>query len=266
MKKLSKYIKLLYPVIVIALVAKFVGVVMLVVLPKVSIEKQIPSDFSMNFKSYQSDKQFALKQTKDEVLKIKKPTYDLKDLVLKAIYKDVNGGIIVVQDLKTKEAIVLEKNETYKGYKLIEIYAKYVVFLKNKKRYTLKLYDDVNMQDDTLSSETSQNKTEKENVTVFKKDILKYATNFDAIWRNISIDDVKKDGKLVGFKVRYVRQRSAFGKLGLKRGDIITKVNYEPLTSYSQAFKIYNNIKEYNYLTITIIRDGKEKDLDYEIR
>ncbi len=260
MKKLLSYIKILSPFVVVALFAKLIGVVLLMFLPYTSLEKDTFMPSSIDFRNYKLDKALGFNSGKEKVVKIKEKMYDLKDLALKAIYKDNHSGVVIVVDIKTKEATVLSKGESIKGYKLIEIYTKYVIFLKNRRRYTLKLYDDLNIQDTMIKE------IQKDNLVVSKKDLMKYATNFNSIWRNISIEDVKKDKKIIGFKVTYIRRKSIFGKLGLKKGDIIIRVNSEPITNYAQAFKIYNNIKSYDYLEVTVLRNGKEKDLDYEIQ
>ena len=260
MKKILSYIKILSPFVIVALFAKLIGVALLIFLPYTSLEKDtfIPSD--IDFRNYKLNKALGFSPSKEKVVKIKEKMYDLKDLALKAVYKDNHGGIVIVVDIKTKEATVLSKGESIRGYKLIEIYSKYVIFSKNKKRYTLKLYDNLNIQD------TITKKIQKNNLVVSKKDLMKYATNFNSIWRNISIEDVKKNKKIIGFKITYIRRKSIFGKLGLKKGDIIIRVNSQPITNYAQAFKIYNNIKYYDYLEVTVLRNGKEKDLDYEIQ
>jgi len=262
MKKLSSFIDLLYPLLVIALLSKAISVAFLFFLPLKSLQYPLEDDLALPFRSYPFDKEFGLTIMTKKVIKIKKPSYDLKSMTLQAIYKDKNGGYIVVEDKKDKKTAVLSLNETYKGYKLSEIHKQYVIFVKNSKRYTLKLFSNlkINNLPETKSLEI------KDNYKVPKKEVLKYTKNFDAIWKNISINEIKKGEKITGFRIDYIKKGSAFDKLGLKRGDIIKMVNNEPLTSYAQAFKIYNNINKYDYITITVLRNGLEKDFDYEIR
>jgi len=264
MKKNLSYIKLFAPFIIVLLFVKTLTLGMLFFLPKVSIEKSSSKNSTLKFRSYNISKSFGLRELKHKIVQIKAPTYDLKDLMLQAIYKNSQGGVIIVVDVKSKKTVVLTISEEYKGYKLIKIYPKYVVFLKDGRKYTLKLYEDSNLKEDKVAEQVQQK--EEKIVSVPRKDIKKYATNFKAIWKHIVIDEVKQNGKISGFKIKFIRKKSVFGKLGLKRGDIITKINSEPLISYAQAFRIYNNIQNYSYLTITVLRDGKEKDFDYEIR
>ena len=56
-----------------------------------------------------------------------------------------------------------------------------------------------------------------------------------------------------------------FDNLGLKTGDIITKVNNVKLNNYSKAFKIYKNMRNIKHLNIEILRNNRRMELNYEI-
>jgi general secretion pathway protein C len=261
MKKILKYINTIFPFLIIILLCKAFSIVLLLNLPDASIEKNIVSTMGIKFRNYQLDKAVGDVRKNIKFRKIKQTLYNLKDLTLKAIYKNKTAGIIMVSDIKTEQTNILTIGESIKGYKLSKIFPKYVIFKKNKAKYTLKLYEDSKLQD--------YKKTKKQNRTngliIYKKQILKYTTNFNSIWKNISISEVKKNKNIFGFKITFIKRGTPFEKLGIKIGDIVTKVNSVPLTSYAQGLKIYNNMNSYDYLEITILRDGKEKDLDYEI-
>jgi general secretion pathway protein C len=102
---------------------------------------------------------------------------------------------------------------------------------------------------------------------ILKKSIInKYTKNFDNIWKEIAIKEIKKDGKIDGFKIGNLSSKSVFKKLGLKIGDIIKSVNNITLTSYAQAFKIYENMDNITNLHIVLERNNKQMELDYEIK
>ena len=85
------------------------------------------------------------------------------------------------------------------------------------------------------------------------------------IFKYIAIKPIYKDNRLVGFGVSNVKKGSVFDKMGLRKRDIITKINGEALTSETQAFKYFNKINELSSLTMTIKRGREEKELHYEI-
>ena len=64
-----------------------------------------------------------------------------------------------------------------------------------------------------------------------------------------------------GLYVEYVHPKSDAYKKGLRRGDVITKMNGTKLSSTAEIKKIRDNFKAGDEVTITIFRNGKEIDL-----
>jgi general secretion pathway protein C len=92
-----------------------------------------------------------------------------------------------------------------------------------------------------------------------------YAKNMDDIYKNIGITEVKKGGKIKGFRITFVRRDSPFAKLGIKRGDMIKSINGQEINSYNAAFETYKNIQNVENLTMVIQRGKEEMELEYEI-
>ena len=87
----------------------------------------------------------------------------------------------------------------------------------------------------------------------------------DKIWKDIGLAQYKNNGKADGFKVNFIKKGSDIEKLGLKRGDILKAVNAEPL-NLSSAMGFFNDINNLENLTLTVLRNGESKDLEYEIQ
>ncbi|CAA6824183.1 MAG: General secretion pathway protein C [uncultured Sulfurovum sp.] len=87
----------------------------------------------------------------------------------------------------------------------------------------------------------------------------------DKIWKDIGLAQYKENGKADGFKVNFIKGGSDIEKLGLKRGDILKAVNAEPL-NLSSAMSFFNDINNLENLTLTVLRNGKSEDLEYEIQ
>ena len=114
----------------------------------------------------------------------------------------------------------------------------------------------------TINEEVDYSKPLK----VSNQNIKKYIKDFDSIWKSIAIKETLDENKKInGFKIISIAKNSAFDKLGLKKGDIIKKVNNTVLKSYADAFKIYNKIGKINNLQITILRKNEEMEINYEI-
>jgi len=96
--------------------------------------------------------------------------------------------------------------------------------------------------------------------------IRKYSENPEEIWKNIGLYEVKSEGKLDGFKVRFVRKGSPFEKLGLQRGDIIKSINGEPIVDYATPMRMLRSADSIDELSITIERNHEEQELKYEVK
>ncbi len=84
--------------------------------------------------------------------------------------------------------------------------------------------------------------------------------------RSVRVRPHKKNGKVVGFKLRRFRSDSPLALLGAKKGDIIHAVNGKALTSVDQALGAYQNLRSENSLTFSITRNGKPMDINVGIR
>lgn len=208
---------------------------------------------------------------------------DINSFKLLAIYR--SKDLVVVTISKADKSSVLVKGDTIDGYILDDATAIEAIFLRNNKRYRLelmKLPSDPNGQQNVhYVSEANANPRVKVKdnekrpkgeivqdvgMTVIDKSLINhYGKNLNDIWQNIGIKEVMDGRKITGFKVNFVKRGSDFSKLGLRRGDIIKSVNGEELDSYNSAFELYKNIDTIENLTLTIMRDQKEMELNYEI-
>jgi len=75
----------------------------------------------------------------------------------------------------------------------------------------------------------------------------------------------KEGGKMSGMKVLSVKGGSIFEKLGMRRGDILQRVNGSEL-DVKKGFEIFSQLKDSKTFTLDLIRQGQPKTLEYEIR
>jgi len=180
---------------------------------------------------------------------------NLNSITLKAIYKNKNGGFIIIENKrKTK---FLDLNKSYNGYKLTFIGNTFAILNKSGKNYkiTFKKIKNSNLK-------YKVNKTdETPPVNIIKKDVFKeYKNNLSKIWKNIGIIKVKE-----GYKITYINKSSIFAKIGLKRGDILLEVNGRKLKNDADAWNVYKNADKTDNFEIKIKRQNQIKVLDYEV-
>ena len=266
MKRLFQSIDICMPYLYSLAFAKALSLAMLLFLP-FSVEKKPFLYINSEMKNYKVEEAFGFKTRAKQTLENQSfssiASSSLKELTLQAIYKNDSSGYAVLHDSSTKETIILSLNENYKEYTLKGLFPNYIILSKQHTEYRLTLFDET-----FTSSEKVSKKTDLQDgvIEISKEELLHFSNDLNSIWKNITLRESKQNGSIVGFEVAYIKKPSPFGKLGLLKGDIIIKLNSEPLTSYSQALKVYNEIQTYDYLELTVMRNGKEKELYYEIK
>lgn len=270
----SKFINILAVLLILVAIAKFLGLIALYFLPKTGVELAANTTTNIKYRSY---KFVHLYDLKDDVKKPSTKPKPIKNvlkidsLILRAIYGDDKEGFIVFAEKMAPQVNhILALNKTYKGYKLIQIRLLSVILQKGGKNFELTFKDTraniIPIKQRILKTPTPKNLGNTDVVrAIKKKDVMFYAKNFKEIWKNIAIKEVKRDGKIDGFKVLSVKQDSIFAQLGLLKGDIIMSVNNQPLKSYADAFKVYDNIGNFDSLKLDIIRNKQKKELEYEV-
>jgi len=213
--------------------------------------------------------------------KITKPILELTQFTLKAIYfnaKNKENTFIIVHDKKGKKSeksILVDINEKLKNlYTLVSVnpQTSEAIFDKDGVKYNMmidgiKSKKDHSKQNNTISVQdtTREANTDDSILAIPREKIFKYRNDYKSIWKEISIKEKVVNKKIIGFRIRKIKEGSLFSKLGLQKEDVITQVNDKPLKSYGDAFKIYYNIDNVKRLKLSIIRGSEIKEIDYEV-
>ena len=197
----------------------------------------------------------------------------MKGYKLLGLYNSTKKLVITVA--KGSKTNILAKGDKVNGFELTSAGRDFVIFKKNNKEFKLTLENKTNSKDIHLSSKpkhttaktkVSKEIVEEEGIKQIPKTLLtSYTKDMDKIWKDIGLSQYKKNGKAAGFKVNFVKKGSDMEKLGIQRGDILTGVNGETL-NLSSAMSVFNDINNLENLTLTVERNGKSEDLEYEIQ
>jgi len=267
---LNKIIKSLLPILILILTAFFINSVLYFYLPKIYYPTNNISSYDIPFNKYYIKNSFNInKKQKKEV--VKKKAYELiSNISLQAIYKtEDNNGWIIISEQASNKTRMLNIGDRFKGYKLKLIFIKYVIFEKNNKDYKLLLDNkDEKLSYNTVPEVQDKIETVSDLEYIIPRDTVKnYTANINKIWKDININEIKNSNNIItAFKVTKIRKGSIFDKLGLVKNDIIKSVNNVKLKSYADAFKVYKNINNITNVSMIIIRDNQEVELEYAIK
>lgn len=270
----NTYLRRYSPYIFTILIAYVLATIVFFFLPKHGVEFIETSENGVTYKKY--DAFYSKVKFVNNKPKITNNTSNrtniesLSKYILKAIYSTTsNSGWIIIEEKSSKKTIILEQSNKLKDYELTKLYKKYVIFERSGKEYKLELPKEnklnYQIQQNTINGQSENIVVNEDSVTVKRNYLNTYVKDLDKVWKDIAIDDVRNNGKIEGFKIFNVNENSVFGKLGLKKGDVIKSVNGKEIKSYGDAFKIYNEINKLDYLTFEVMRNEEIMELRYEI-
>ncbi|MGH7899182.1 MAG: type II secretion system protein GspC [Candidatus Binatia bacterium] len=101
---------------------------------------------------------------------------------------------------------------------------------------------------------------------VERAEVDKAMENLNQLFTQIRAVPHFQDGKASGFRLFAIRQDSIFEKIGLKNGDIISRINGNELTDPARAMSMIQELRNEGQITVDLTRDRQPTSLTYEIR
>lgn len=186
---------------------------------------------------------------------------NLENFVLKGtiVCSQCGHSVVILKDTKTGKTITVSEGKEIEGFKVLKVYPDYVLLSRNGKEYVLRLFkkeESKGKRINTISNSTSTN--------VFKvkrKEVIEEISSGKFL-KYINITPYTKPE---GLKVNYVSRKSFIYKLGIKPGDVITSINDIHLKTPEDSFSAFEQLKNSDSITITVVRRGREVKLHYEL-
>ena len=90
--------------------------------------------------------------------------------------------------------------------------------------------------------------------------------NVDQLFTQISArPNVGPGGKTAGLRLLNIKGGSLFSKLGLKRNDVLERINGQEV-DLKKGMDIFGQLKDANRITIDLVRNGQKTTLEYDIQ
>jgi len=86
------------------------------------------------------------------------------------------------------------------------------------------------------------------------------------VFRKAKIEPYVRNGRTEGLKITGLEDTPLAGLFGLKNGDVVQTVNGQSLTSKQKAFQVLQKAKMQSKLQIQLLRDGKAKELSFDLQ
>ena len=198
-------------------------------------------------------------QDKQEVKKTVNSVDYLNSWKLSATVISTNSFAMVI---KGKDSKILKLKDELEGYEVKKIQKEKVLFSTNT--------DDVWLYIKSKKPKT-QNfgvhkvmpKVDTFNIrrATFKRNVLRP----ERLLKTVNIMPEMVSGKFHGMKVVSLLEGSFLYMYGLRKGDIIKKINGKNLLSIADGISAYQNIASSKNFTISVLRDNKIEEFKYAI-
>ena len=107
--------------------------------------------------------------------------------------------------------------------------------------------------------------TEQGKFVVEKAELDAALANLDQLFTQIRAVPQMQGGKSTGLKLLSIRGGSIFAKLGLRRNDVLERINGQEM-DMQKGMQIFGTLKDSSHITIDLQRDGKKTTLEYDIQ
>ncbi|HEX5032937.1 MAG TPA: type II secretion system protein GspC [bacterium] len=107
--------------------------------------------------------------------------------------------------------------------------------------------------------------TEQGKFVVDKAELDAALSNLDQLFTQIRAVPQMQGGKSTGLKLLSIRGGSIFAKLGLRRNDVLERINGQEM-DMQKGMQIFGTLKDSTHITIDLQREGKKTTLEYDIQ
>ena len=147
--------------------------------------------------------------------------------------------------------------------KIISIFAEGIVIQRGDAKLTIRVGESTGT---AIEKQKAQNQPDSDpnatKVSIQRSKILELANNQEILYQN-KFAPITKDGKILGLRLIMVPQTNILYEMGARSGDILKRVNGQPLENQEKMFQIWQSVKTQDKFTVDLERGGK--NIAYEI-
>lgn len=108
-------------------------------------------------------------------------------------------------------------------------------------------------------------KTGEGSYEVKQEEIDGALNNLSSLATQARIVPAFESGKAIGFKLFSIKPNSLYSKIGIKNGDVVTRINGYEINSPDKALELYQRLKDSKSISVDLKRRGSPVTLDYAV-
>jgi general secretion pathway protein C len=175
----------------------------------------------------------------------------------------------IIADESGKTQSLYRMGDSLHGRVLSRVEWDYVVFRSAQGDEILKIVEPTGKEQAPPAAPPVADGIEKRSDTDFvidRSEVDKAMENLNELFTQIRAVPHFQDGKAAGFRLFAIRHDSLFEKIGLKNGDIITRINGNDLSDPARAMSLIQELRGEGRIAVDVTRNSQPTSLNYEIR
>ena len=201
------------------------------------------------------------------------PPPPFKAALIGIIYDEVNHTGIATINLDNS-TVSISLGKTKEGITLVDLSFNFATIEKDKKRYSIVIDNGAVVQSmPKKQAEQAANTGVKVqdsgtnvNITVPRDELKNDLKDVNKVLQSARVATFYENGNFVGYRVAMLKPESPLLKLGLKVGDVITRINGSELTNPAALFNMFSQVDDISALNVDMLRNNEKKSLFVEIR
>ena len=200
------------------------------------------------------------------------------------ISENASSSLAILKDEKTGKTVMLRVGENVLGFTLVQVFENRIILHKENQNFQIFLGRGslVRAQEKLPEKpvQINQPPLKQEEILEDKKiesnPMKKELIRSEVLRRlegemSVIINETKfvpnlVEGKVSGFKITNLPERTILSEVGIYKNDIIKEVNGVELNSMDTIFSLYNKFKDENRFEVSVEREGKLLRLLYILK
>lgn len=173
----------------------------------------------------------------------------------------------IIEDKNSKlQSVYVKDQEIQAGVKLVSIYKDKIEVLRNGSIEVLALEGAVLKGSGAMESKDGVTALSETEFIVDSAELDKQLDNMPMLISQARAVPYFKDGRATGLRLFAIKAGSFYDKIGLKNGDVLKNINGNVITDLSQAFQLFERLREDRSISVQMERNSADKEFKYQIR
>lgn len=178
----------------------------------------------------------------------------------------------ILEDGASRKQDLYRIGDRFQDRTLAKVAWDHVVFRAGEREETLKLADPASRPGPAAPTEaasidgTGIRSLSETAYQIDRAEVDKAMENLNQIFTQVRAVPHFQDGKAAGFRLFAIRRDSIFEKLGLKNGDIVSRINGNELTDPARAMSLLQELRGEGSVSVEVTRNRAPTTMSYEIR